>query len=110
MACGGDVRISAGGIVVGGMMRLVAWCVHFPNRLIISAQCEAIPISSVHLETRRYPVDHGWMCGTVNNILTRVMFPTSVPPTPDYILRMIKCSYENCGSARCSCLSTALLF
>ena len=28
MACGGDVRTSAGGVVVGGMMLLVAWCVH----------------------------------------------------------------------------------
>ena len=71
---------------------------------INSDQCKAIPISSVHLETRRYPVEHGRMRGTVNSILTHVMFPTSVPPTPDYILRMIKCLYANCGSARCSCL------
>ena len=28
MACGGDVKISVGGVVVGYMMRLVAWCVH----------------------------------------------------------------------------------
>ena len=28
MACGGDVRTSVGGVVVGGMMLLVAWCVH----------------------------------------------------------------------------------
>ena len=28
MECGGDVRTSAGGVVVGGMMPLVAWCVH----------------------------------------------------------------------------------
>ena len=28
MACGGDVTTSAGGVVVGGMMLLVAWCVH----------------------------------------------------------------------------------
>ena len=28
MACGGDVRSSAGGVVVEGMMLLVAWCVH----------------------------------------------------------------------------------
>ena len=28
MACGGGVRTSAGGVVTGGMMRLVAWCVH----------------------------------------------------------------------------------
>ena len=28
MACGGDVRTSVGGVVVGEMMRLVAWCVH----------------------------------------------------------------------------------
>ena len=28
MACGGDVRTSAGGVVVGGMMLLVAGCVH----------------------------------------------------------------------------------
>ena len=28
MACGGDVRTSVGGVVVGGMMQLVAWCVH----------------------------------------------------------------------------------
>ena len=28
MACGGDVRTSAGGVVVGGMMWLVDWCVH----------------------------------------------------------------------------------
>ena len=28
MACGGDVRTSAGGVVVGGMMLSVAWCVH----------------------------------------------------------------------------------
>ena len=81
---------------------------HSPNRLIHSAQCEAIPISGVYLETRRYPVEHGWMRGTVNNI--PVMFPTSVPPTPDYLLRMIKCSHENCGSARYLCLSHALLF
>ena len=26
MACGGDYRTSAGGVVVGGMMLLVAWC------------------------------------------------------------------------------------
>ena len=31
-----------------------------------------------------------------------------VPPAPDYILRMIKCSCGNCGSARCSCVSSAL--
>ena len=28
MACGGDVRTIAGGVVVGGMMLLVAWCIH----------------------------------------------------------------------------------
>ena len=28
MACGGDVQTSAGGVVVGVMMLLVAWCVH----------------------------------------------------------------------------------
>ena len=28
MACGGDVRTIASGVVVGGMMLLVAWCVH----------------------------------------------------------------------------------
>ena len=28
MAYGGDVRTSVGGVVVGEMMRLVAWCVH----------------------------------------------------------------------------------
>ena len=28
MACGGVDRTSAGGVVVGGMMLLVAWCVH----------------------------------------------------------------------------------
>ena len=50
------------------------------------------------------------MRGTVNNMSEPDMFPTSVPPTPDYILRMIKCSCENCGSARCSCLSYAPLF
>ena len=37
---------------------------------------------------------------TVNKILTPVMLPTSVPPAPDYISSMIKCSCENCGSAR----------
>ena len=50
------------------------------------------------------------MRGTVNNMSAPVMLPSSVPPTPDYILRMIKCSCVNCGSARCSCLSSALLF
>ena len=29
MACRGDVRTSEGGVVVGGMMRLVAWWVTF---------------------------------------------------------------------------------
>ena len=33
---------------------------------------------------------------------------TSVPSVPDYILRMIKFSCDNCGSARCSCVSSAL--
>ena len=28
MACGGDVRTSVGGIVVGEMMQLVSWCIH----------------------------------------------------------------------------------
>ena len=43
------------------------------------------------METRRCPVEHGWMRGTVNTILTPVMFPTSVPPAADnIILRMIK--------------------
>ena len=28
MACGGDVQTSVGGVVVGEMMQLVAWCVH----------------------------------------------------------------------------------
>ena len=28
MACGGYVRTSAGGVVVGWIMLLVAWCVH----------------------------------------------------------------------------------
>ena len=28
MACGVDVPTSVGGVVVGGKMRLVAWCVH----------------------------------------------------------------------------------
>ena len=28
MACGGDIRTSAGSVVVGGMMLLVALCVH----------------------------------------------------------------------------------
>ena len=27
MACGGDVQTSVGGVVVGEMMQLVAWCV-----------------------------------------------------------------------------------
>ena len=28
MACGGDVQTSIGGVVVGEIMQLVAWCVH----------------------------------------------------------------------------------
>ena len=36
------------------------------------------------------------MRDTVDKILTPVMLPTSVPLAPDYILRMIKCSCENC--------------
>ena len=28
MACGIDVHTSVGGVVVGEMMQLVAWCVH----------------------------------------------------------------------------------
>ena len=31
-----------------------------------------------------------------------------VPSAPDYISIMIKCSCENCGSARCSCVSSGL--
>ena len=54
------------------------------------------------------PLEHGWMRDTVNKLLTPVMLPTSVPPAPDYILRMIKCSCGSCGSARCSCVSSAL--
>ena len=54
------------------------------------------------------PLEHGWMRDTVSKVLTPVMLPTSVPSVPDYILRMIKCSSENCGSARCSCVSPAL--
>ena len=50
------------------------------------------------------PLEHGWMRDTVTKVLTHLMLPTSVPPAPDYILRMIKCSSENCGSARCSCV------
>ena len=46
--------------------------------------------------------------GYRGQILTPVMLPTSVPLAPDYILRMIKCSSENCGSARSSCVSSAL--
>ena len=49
-------------------------------------------------------------CGAVNIMSAPVMLPTSVPPTSDYILRMIKCSYENSGSARCSCLSCAPVY
>ena len=54
------------------------------------------------------PLEHGWMRDTVTKVLTPVMLPTRVPPAPDYILRMIKCSCGNCGSARCSCVSSAL--
>ena len=54
------------------------------------------------------PLEHGWMRDTVTKVLTHVMLPTRVPPAPDYILRMIKCSCGNCGSARCSCVSSAL--
>ena len=53
-------------------------------------------------------LEHGRMRDTVNKVLTPVMLPTRVPPAPDYILRMIKCSCGNCGSARCSCVSSAL--
>ena len=42
----------------------------------------------------------------MNTILTPVMWPAGVPPAPDYISIMIKCSCENCGSARCSCVSS----
>ena len=54
------------------------------------------------------PIEHGWIRDTVNTILTPVKLPTGVPSAPDYILIMIKCSCENCGSARCSCVSSAL--
>ena len=52
--------------------------------------------------------EHGWIRDTVNKILTPVMLLTGVPPAPDYISVMIKCSCENCGSARCSCVSSAV--
>ena len=35
MASGGDVQTSVGGVVVGDMMRLVAWCVHGDNESAI---------------------------------------------------------------------------
>ena len=49
---------------------------------------------------------HGWIWDTVNTILTPVMWPAGEPSAPDYISIMIKCLFENCGSARCSCVSS----
>jgi len=54
------------------------------------------------------PLEHGWMQDTVNKTLAPLMLPSDVPPAPDSILKLIKCSYENCGSARCSCVSFGL--
>ena len=48
------------------------------------------------------------MRDTVEKILTPVMLPTSVSLAPDYILRMIKCWCENCGSARSSFVSSVI--
>ena len=51
MACGGDVRTSAGGVVVGGMMLLVAWC--FTDALVadvlLPEQMQEAPLTA-HVE------------------------------------------------------------
>ena len=65
-----------------------------------------------HARESRVPLldqlEHGWIWDTVNTILTPVMLPAGVPSAPDYIAIMSKCSCENCGSARCSCVSSSL--
>ena len=57
---------------------------------------------------RRTWIFWGWMQDTVNKTLAPLMLPSDVPPAPDSILKLIKCSCENCGSARCSCVSSGL--
>ena len=40
------------------------------------------------------PLEHGWMQHTVNKTLAPLMLPSDVPPAPDSILKLIKCSCE----------------
>ena len=40
------------------------------------------------------PLEHGWMQHTVNKILAPLMLPSDVPPAPDSVLKLIKCSCE----------------
>ena len=47
------------------------------------------------------PLEHGWMRGTVNKILAPVTLPTSVPPAPDFILRIIQCGLSICQRLPC---------
>ena len=87
-------------IPTGGSFLLNAKPSHF-QACIWRQACESRPPLLEQLE-------HGWIWDTVNTILTPVMWPAGLPSAPDYISIMINCSCENCGSARCSCVSSGL--
>ena len=54
------------------------------------------------------PTMHGWQRDTVNRALHPTMLPPNTSAAPDCILKLIKCTCENCKSARCSCSSAML--
>ena len=49
------------------------------------------------------PLQYGWMKSPTANMLEPIPLPSSVSVAPDYVLKMIKCGYGSCSTARCSC-------
>ena len=54
------------------------------------------------------PTMHGWHRDTVNKTLQPTMLPPNTSAAPESILKLIKCTCQNCKSARCSCSSAML--
>jgi len=54
---------------------------------------------------------YGWERDTDNKSLTAVTIPSNLSIAPEFILKLLKCSYKSnkpCSSARCTCYAAGL--
>ena len=54
------------------------------------------------------PTEYGWFKDEVTKSLQPVMLPPTKLPAPDYILKLVCCSYSSaqpCHSSRCVCVA-----